>query len=342
MPPLSHILFSPKLMPKKLSIRYCFSKLWNKQFLIFLFFLALSTVFWLFQTMSETYEEDFLVPIELRGVPSNVVITTELPANLRVQIRDKGNTLLTYRYTRNFKPIVVDFNAVANASGHVTILGSELHRQIAAQLLPGTQLMAIKPDTLDFYYNYGLCKRVPVVVQGDVRTARLFTLAQTRMSQDSVTVYAAQTLLDTITAAYLRPLNMRSLSDTTEVRAEIVKVRGAKFTPAAVDLTFCVDRLVEKTVQVPVQQVNFPASKQLRTFPATVNVTFQVGMGQYRQITKDNFVIVVNYEDLLKNRTNRVRLSLKTIPAGTSHVRISPQEVEYIIEEISENAADLE
>ena len=105
-------------------------------------------------------------------------------------------------------------------------------------------------------------------------------------------------------------------------------------------VTFCIDRLVEKTVQVPVQQVNFPASKQLRTFPATVNVTFQVGMGLYRNITSENFVLVVNYEDLLKNKTNLCHLSLKTIPKGVSHARINPQDVEYIIEDIDEDETE--
>lgn len=119
-------------------------------------------------------------------------------------------------------------------------------------------------------------------------------------------------------------------------------VRGAKFVPNKVSVTFCVDRLVEKTVQVPVQQVNFPASKQLRTFPATVNVTFQVGMGLYRSITSENFVLVVNYEELLRNKTNVCHLSLKTTPTGVSHVRISPQDVEYIIEEIPEDETDNE
>ena len=85
---------------------------------------------------------------------------------------------------------------------------------------------------------------------------------------------------------------------------------------------------------MPVRPVNFPASKQLRTFPATVKVTFQVGMGLYRKITSENFVLVVNYEDLLKNKSTYCHLSLKTIPEGVSHVRISPQDVEYVIEEI--------
>lgn len=315
-------------------VRYCLSKIWNKQFLIFLFFLALSSVFWIFQTLNETYEEDFQVPLELRNVPSNVVITTDLPENLHILLRDKGSQLLAYRYTRQFKPVVVDYNTYSNPSGHVSILGNEVQRQIAAQLLPGTQMLGLKPDTLDFYYNFGQFKRVPIRPLGEVRAGRLYSLAKTVYSEDSVTVYASREQLDTITAAYLQPFNLRNLTDTTHVKSNFVKVKGAKFVPAQIGVTFCIDRLVEKTIQVPVQQVNFPASKQLRTFPATVKVTFQVGMGLYRKITSENFVLVVNYEDLLKNKSTYCHLSLKTIPEGVSHVRISPQDVEYVIEEI--------
>lgn len=315
-------------------VRYCLSKIWNKQFLIFLFFLALSSVFWIFQTLNETYEEDFQVPLELRNVPSNVVITTDLPENLHILLRDKGSQLLAYRYTRQFKPVVVDYNTYSNPSGHVSILGNELQRQIAAQLLPGTQMLGLKPDTLDFYYNFGQFKRVPIRPLGEVRAGRLYSLAKTVYSEDSVTVYASREQLDTITAAYLQPFNLRNLTDTTHVKSNFVKVKGAKFVPAQIGVVFCIDRLVEKTIQVPVQQVNFPASKQLRTFPATVKVTFQVGMGLYRKITSENFVLVVNYEDLLKNKSTYCHLSLKTIPEGVSHVRISPQDVEYVIEEI--------
>ena len=320
--------------------RNVLTKLLNKQTFIFLFFLALSTTFWLFQSLSETYEQDFAIPVELRNVPSNVVVTTELPKELHVTLRDKGSVLLTYKYTHHINPVVIDFNAYANSTGHVVIQASELTRQITNQLLSSTQLLSIKPDPMEFYYNYGQCKRVPIVLQGNFRTDKLYALADILLARDSVMVYASREILDTITAAYTKPLGLRNLADTTRLNVPFQQVNGAKFVPSAVRVTFCIDRLVEKTVQVPVQQVNFPASKQLRTFPAMVNVTFQVGMGLYRNITSENFVLVVNYEDLLKNKTNFCHLSLKTIPKGVSHVRISPQDVEYIIEDIDEDETE--
>ena len=181
------------------------SWLWNKQTFIFLFFLVLSTTFWLFQALNETYEEDFAIPIELRNVPGNVVVTTDLPNVVHVSLRDKGSVLLAYRYTHKFKSIVVDFTTYSNNNGYGAVQTAEVMRQIATQLVGSTQIVSIKPDTLEFYYNYGLCKRVPVVMQGKVGAGRLFSLANMLLGQDSVTVYAAKELLDTITAAYTQP-----------------------------------------------------------------------------------------------------------------------------------------
>lgn len=317
-------------------LRNCFSRIWNKQFLIFLFFLMLSTAFWLFQTLNETYEQDFSIPVKLKNVPENVVITTELPKTVQLRLRDKGVALLNYSYGKDFSPVVIDYNNYANSNGHVRILSGDVLKQVVSSLAPGTQVVSLRPDTLEFFYNFGLRKRVPVRVQGDIRTGHIYHLSDIRLSQDSVTVYASKSLLDTITGAYLRPIHLRNMTDTTVITTNIQPIKGAKFEPSEITISLFVDRLVEKTVSVPIQWVNFPATKTLRTFPSKVNVTFQVGMGMYRQITADNFVLVVNYEELLENTGNTCRISLKTIPPGVSHVRISPQEVEYVIEEIPE------
>lgn len=317
-------------------IRGCYSKIWNKQFLIFLFFLFLSSCFWLFLALNDTYEREYEIRLKLTNVPENVVITTNLPPTLKLTLRGKGITLLNYTYAHKFPPIAIDFNAYSNSTGHVTILTPDIIRRLTSQLAPSTQVVSTHPDTLEYYFNYGLCKRVPVRLQGQFSTQTSYYISQIRTTPDSATVYASRSILDTITAAYVS-LGRITISDTTTMKPRFAGVKGAKFEPAASTVQFFVDRLVEKSVQVPIQWVNFPGSKVLRTFPSKVNVTFQVGMGSYRKITADNFVLVVNYEDLIKSNSNTCHLSLKTLPAGVTHVKITPQDVEYVIEEIPEN-----
>ena len=88
-------------------LRYVFTRMWNRQFLVFLFFLALSTSFWLFQALDETYEEDFSLPVELRNIPRDVVIASDVPKAVQIVLRDKGTTLLNYMYGDKLKASLI-------------------------------------------------------------------------------------------------------------------------------------------------------------------------------------------------------------------------------------------
>ena len=66
----------PWITPPRWMRRKWLSWMWNRQTFIFIFFLVLSTTFWVLQALNETYEQEFDVRIEMRNVPNNVVITT--------------------------------------------------------------------------------------------------------------------------------------------------------------------------------------------------------------------------------------------------------------------------
>ena len=62
-------------------------------------------------------------------------------------------------------------------------------------------------------------------------------------------------------------------------------------------------------------------------------VTFQVGLKHFKQITSEDFFIGVSYEDVVNARDNKIHLSLRRVPEFASHVRIVPEEVDYLIEQ---------
>ena len=276
-------------------LRKLLSDIWSKQFLVFLFFVGLSLAFWLFQNLSGYYESEFEIPVRLVNVPERVVVTTEPQSTLRVTLKDHGSTLLQYRYLSPLKPVVIDFSQYDTRSGHVVIFTRELIKQITQQLFSTTRITAYRPDTLEYYYSFGSHKRIPVRFNGHIGASGQLRVSALSLRPDSVSVYALPSVLDTITAAYTLPV---------------------------------------KTVQVPVEMVNFPATKVLRTFPTKVSITFQIGTSNYNSITADNFVIVVSYDELMNNYSGKFTPRLKTVPAGVSHVRINPREVEFIIEDI--------
>ena len=115
----------------------------NKEFLIFLFFFFVSAAFWLLQSLNETFDVELKIPLKLENVPSDVVITSDLPSDLNVVIRDKGTVLVRYIYGTEQVPVRVDYKDYdkGNASGRVSVTLLDVQKKVQAQLLSSTRIV---------------------------------------------------------------------------------------------------------------------------------------------------------------------------------------------------------
>lgn len=306
-----------------------------KESLVFLFFVLVSFAFWMLQTLDDVYQTEFKVPLRLKNVPKEAVLTSELPGDVRVRVEDRGTVLLNYMLGRTFFPISFDFNDYKDRGAHVHISSADLLKKISAQLNVSTHLLSVRPDTLDFIYTMGKAKKVPVRLAGEVSAGLQYYISHIGFSPDSVIAYAPEEVLDTLTAAYTEKVHLQNVTDTLNQRVMLQKIKGVKFVPAYDDLLVYVDMYSEKTVEVPIVGINFPADKVLRTFPSKVQVTFQVGLAHFKDATSDDFFIGVTYEDIIRTKSDKLPLTLKTSPDYVSHVRITPASVDYLIEQTS-------
>lgn len=307
----------------------------SREFFVFLFFCFVAGGFWLLQTLNNDYETEFSVPVRLKGVPNDIVITSEPPSEVHIRIKDKGTVLLNYMLGKSFYPISLDYADYKEADAHhVYVLSSQLEKKLMSQLNPSTQLLSVKPDTLDYIYAPGMSKRVPVRLRGEVHAARQYYLSDTLFTPDSVLVYAPSDVLDTIQAVYTCVVKQHEIADTLKLQVPLEGKKGVKYVPAAVGVEFPVDIYTEKSVEVPLQGVNFPAGKVLRAFPSKVKITFQIGLSRFRSVSADDFHLTVSYEELLQLGMDKYTVRLKHLPDGVSQVRFSPEQVDFLIEQI--------
>ena len=207
---------------KQLVRNFLFSSV-NKEFLTFLFFLALSGVFWLMMTLNETYEKEVEIPVRIVNVPKNVVLTSDELDTVKVTLRDKGLMLISYLYGEGMRPLTINFKTYAKGNGYSAIPASELQRLIYQQLSASTKIVGSKPDKLEIFFNYGLSKRVPVKWTGRVIPEHLYFISHVEYFPDSVSIYASQEKLDSIKVIYTEQLprhTVRHLQATENTRRE--------------------------------------------------------------------------------------------------------------------------
>lgn len=306
----------------------------NKQFLVFLFFLFLSGIFWLSMTLNETYEQEFNIPIQLTDVPEKVVLTSDFPDSVRVLLQDKGYTLLSYRTALKLNPVKLSFKSYATSgNGKGVIPASDLQKHLLRQINSSTEIKAIKPDKIEFEYNFGHSKRVPVLLYGQVVPADNYYLAQTVFTPDSVLVYGNKPHLDTLKAVYTVALDVTDFEDTLSVDVRLQQPAGMKTVPRLVHAKFVADILTEQTLEVPIVGVNLPANKTLRTFPNKVKVTFMVGASKLRLIKPSQFQVVVDFNEIVKNPSDKCQLHLRSCPRIVSKPKLETAQVDYILEQ---------
>ncbi len=302
----------------------------NKEFLIFLFFLALSGAFWLLMTLNETMEREFKIPMRLTGVPRNAVITGELPDTVRVTVRDKGFTLVTY----DFRPLVFRFSNYADEDeGKGMIPLTDVQKQVLSQMYGSSKLLQVKPGAFDFYFTYGTSKKVPVVFRGKITTNKSYYLAHTEFYPSMVTVYANKQQLDKLQTVEIEPFNYRNLQDTIRQAVKIRKIRGVKIVPSTVRLSVYPDVLTEEAIEVPITAINMPPGMVLRTFPSKVTVRFTIGASLFRTIKPNLFKVVVDYEELAANPSDKCTLQLRSVPRSVSKASLEIDRVDYLLEQ---------
>jgi hypothetical protein len=315
---------------------FLFSKL-NKELLIFLFFLALSGIFWLSLTLNETYEKEFSIPVSIIDVPKNAVLTSDEIDTVKMTIRDKGIVLAAYQYGDYLRNVRLPFKNYTRNNGTGIVSTQDLQKMVYQQLLSSSKIISTKPEKLEFYYNYGSKKQVPVRWSGRVIPEELYFISRVEYSPDSVTVYASEEKLDSINMVYTEPLNYANFRDTLVVNCHLSKLKGVKMVPDHIKVSFLTDVLTEEQIEgIPIKGINMPEGKILRTFPAKVTVSFVTGVSIYRNLRPEDFHVVADYQEIKKNPSEKCRIYLRDVPPGISRAKLETSLVDYLIESQTE------
>ena len=183
------------------------------------------------------------------------------------------------------------------------------------------------------YYSYGSKKQVPVRWSGRVIPEELYFISRVSYEPDSVTIFASDDKLDSISMVYTEQLNYVNFRDTLSVDCNLAKLRGVKAVPDHIRVKFFTDVLTEERISgIPIVGINMPEGKVLRTFPAKTSVSFVAGVSVYRNLKPEDFTIIVDYDEIRRNPSEKCRIYLKKVPSGISRAKLETSMVDYLIE----------
>ena len=303
----------------------------SKDVLSFLLFLILASAFWFVNALDKERETEIIVPVLFEGVPQDIAITNKIHS-IRIKVKDQGLNLFTYSQ-RNFSSITFDLGRVFYEKGRIKISPDQIRGKIARFLLPSTSILGIYPDSLNLQYERLSTKTLPVEFNSKIELSHQYVLSEDiRISPSEITVFGPKSVLNKLKSVKTEFLDLEKLNDTTYINTKLSPIKSVNFASDEIKVSIFVEMFTEKSVQLPVIIQNCPDRIVIRTFPAVVNVTFNVGMSHFNAVNSDDLSVVLDYNEIEHNKDSKQTLKLINTKSFISNVKVDPAEVEYIIE----------
>ena len=305
---------------------------------VFLVCLLLASFLWFLNALEKKYTDHITVPVQYVNLPKNKELTGELPKKLDLTVNAVGYTLLRYKLSFAFSPVLIDVNELSNnylenkylskfsiaTNGHK----EEFTKQISNEI----EVISIRPDTISFKVSNVVEKLIKVQPIVKLTFAKEYILQKPPVTKpEYILVKGPEEILDTLRYINTRPMELRNLSQTLVRNASIILLPGLKSEQEKVAVQILVEQYTEAKFEIPILTINQPDSLQIRTFPSKVKVSCRVGISQYNKLNNSSFKAIVDYTHRSRTQSS-LPVTLENFSTTVLSVDYFPKEVDYIIE----------
>ena len=299
---------------------------------------AIATGFWFLNALSKTYTVEIIAPVEYSNFPRNKTFTGNLPDNFEMTVRAHGFTILRHEFSFLFGPLSFDVNDMTNnrmldnKRTSFAFPTRQFLNELSYQLSNDIEILSMTPDTLFFRFGKMTQKRVKVKPVVNINLKKQFQISgEKTTSPNTVVVNGPQSILDTLQFVYTKPLEFAAVDQVINVKAEISPVKELFFDPQSVELIVPVEEYTEAQQSVQVMLTDAPDNLKVKLFPARVKISFLVGLSRFSEIHPEDFKLSVNYADI-EGGQQRLRINVNSVPAFLYDLKITPEDIEYLIE----------
>lgn len=306
----------------------------NRDLLVFIFFLFISTALWSLQALRKIGEDTIEMPLKYVNLPKDYVITNELPTHLKLTLEGRGTDLIRYHYG-SVECLELDLQEIAK--GKKAISTTAYHSQIQKKVIEA-QIKQIYPENIPVTIEKQKKKTIPVCLDASVDIHQQYTLCDSIQTKPAwVTVYGPQNELNNIDSIHTVHIDLEDIKDTIIKEVSLQPIKNVRYSDSTITIKVFTEKFTEKSTQVPVTPKNVPAGYVLRIFPSSVALNYQVGLSNYENIDASAFALEVDYNEAKKNGKDKLKIKIKRSPKKAFNIKLKSEAVDYIIEEKNTN-----
>lgn len=286
-----------------------------------------SLLIWGSVTLSEQFFSSMDFNIKVVNQPSGYTCGVLKPEKISLKLKAKGWQLLTINLASK-KEFFVSAN---NDSGSITTNPlDEIDEN--NWISSGITVSEIYPKLISFNVEKIKFKRLKILAETNITYSDGFGLATpVRVFPDSVLVAGPSSILDKISTIKTKTVEFSELDNKVKVVTEIEEPAGFQLEINKAELTFDIQRIVEKSFdEIKVVVNDIPEDRSVVLIPNTINCSLRGGINILGKVNPNEITASINYSDIVYDTVGSVQPNI-IFPDNTRLVFIKPIRLNYII-----------
>lgn len=294
---------------------------------IIIFSVLFSLLIWGSVTLSDQFFSSMDIKVKIVNQPSGYTSGALNPENISVKLKAKGWQLLALNLGAQ-----KEYNVSANNDSGVITINPLNDIDENGWISSGISVTDIYPKQVSFIVEKIKFKRLKVEAETDLTFSDGFGLATPiKIYPDSVLVAGPSSILDKTTSIKTKVIKLSSLDSRVKLIADIQKPTGFQVENSGVELTFDVQRIVEKSFdEIKVIINDVPEDRNVVLIPNNISCSLRGGINILGKIEPSEISASIDYRDIVYDTLGSVQPNV-VIPENTQLVFIKPVRLNYII-----------
>ena len=308
----------------------------NRNIVTYLICVVIASMLWFLNMLNQDYTTELSYPVKYVHFPEDKYLINELPADLQFDVQAKGFTLLGNHVRTSFLPVTFNFAPYTdllqekNGIFEYTLNLNDIKERIASQLNPDMKLISIYPEKLTFQFAATKEKKIAILPTVNYTLKKQYILNQITAVPDSVLVRGASNIIDTLQYIRTAPWSLKNISKTQSKTIRLQEIENCHIQDKTTEVTLEVEQFTEARRNIAITPLHVPDSINIRLFPLSINISYDVGLSKYKHIRNSDFTFTVEFPT--NRETTYLEVKVDKAPDFIQNLNYSPQRVEYILE----------
>ncbi len=291
--------------------------------------IGIAFVFWFFVKLNKTYETSRIVNLNYE-LPPEVAFLEIPPKKVETTLEGRGWNLMSYFLF--YERPSLSLNVLHFQSNSID--RSELISRIENAVASSLKVTDVNHNYIALKFEEKSQTTIPIQLVAEYHFGEgYFQKDRAVLTPDSVEVSGPVSLIQALSNWKTTKLEVKEplTSDLVKTLPLQAPSKGQiSLNPAEIEVHIPVEQFTEQSLFVPVGVIN--ALDSIRIFPASIQVSFVIGLSQFNTIHSSDFMLEADLKNISLNpENNTVPVTMTKHPKGLKGLNYSPKSVEFFI-----------